>query len=161
MKSVFSIRKIFSFCFFVPYLLSSCQSYLVVNGNEYVPKKLVVNITGEDISNGHLKMIDNFGHSLDTFQAWPKQTIKWNIKVSGLHIESIVAKPGSKNGTDAIFKDPPRKEHFASNWTATIHDEADIAKGNKENGVTNYDYNIVWRMTDTIKHTFDPRIQIR
>jgi hypothetical protein len=130
MKSVFSIRKIFSFCFFVPYLLSSCQSYLVVNGNEYVPKKLVVNI-------------------------------KWNVKVSGLHIESIVAKPGSKNGTDAIFKDPPRKEHFASNWTATIHDEADIAKGNKENGVTNYDYNIVWRMTDTIKHTFDPRIQIR
>ena len=107
-------------------------------------------------------MVDDFGHSLDTFLAWPDQKIKWKIEVSGAHIESITAKAVSKNKTDSIFKDPPQKETLSTTWAGVIQNKAAIqANGIVYNGEINYDYQIVWQAIDTTKRVFDPRIQIK
>ena len=162
MKSIFSIRSIFSFFFCVAFLFSSCSKYLIVNGSEKVPKKVVVRITGYDSISGKLTMVDDFGHSLDTFNAWASQKINWEIEVSGLQIDGIAAKNNNWHATDSIFKNPPHKGFLTSTWKGVVQDETFLqAYGILSNGVTNFDYNIVWQKTDTTKHTFDPRIQIR
>ncbi len=92
MKFLFSACKIFAFCFFVLCIITSCSKYLTVNGNVKVPKKVCINITGDTLSNGHLTLVDDSAQNAFTFKAWPRQQIKWKIKVSGFHIDSIVDK---------------------------------------------------------------------
>ncbi len=161
MKLIFSICKIFSFCFVVMYAFSSCKTTLIVNGTEEVPKKVIIKITGFDTTTGKLKMEDKAGKPADTIQAWPGQKIKWKIRGSGIRsIDSIFAKKVNKN---KIFQEDPHKKFLSSTWQGTIQNKGAL----KENGVIrdggyyNYDYNIKWKDKDGTQHTYDPRIQVK
>ncbi len=160
MKSVFSICKIFSFCFLVGYSVSSCRGTLTVYGND-VPKTVTITVTGYDTTTEKLTIVDEAGKPAEIIQAWPGQKIKWKIKGSGIKsIDSIVSKA---NFRDAVFSHDPHEVFLSSTWAATIKDEVAI----KNSGVSveeeyyNYDYNIFWKLTKKGKtYKFDPRIQI-
>jgi hypothetical protein len=160
MKSVFSICKIFSFCFFVIYSFSSCTSYLIVNGNQHVPKKVTINVTGYDTSTGHLTLMDDSSNPADTFPAWHSQHIRWKLTDPRHHkIDSLYAKAVNLN---EIFEDEPHKVFLSKSWKGTIKDEAALNADTVKdiNGHKNYDYKMIW---DTAggQHTYDPRIQIK
>lgn len=160
MKSTFTIGKIFSLCCFIVYIFSSCTKYLIVNGNVKVPEKVTISITGYNTGTGELTMVDDSMHSAVIFKAWPSQIITWKIKVSGIHeIDSITKKITNVN---EIFSVQPHKVFLSKSWKGTVKDSVAIQNGGVKDlaGYFDYDYNIVWDSAG-IKHTFDPRIQIR
>lgn len=156
MKSVFSICKIFSFCFLVVYLFSSCKPTLTVNDTE-VPKKVIITITGYDVSTEKLTMVDEAGQPADIIQAWPGQKIKWKIKGSGIKsIESMPEKKAPYIKKD-VFSEEPHEEVFGKTWKATIKKEFPFTKDT----IINYDYNIEWKLeNDPKSYNYDPRIQM-
>ena len=165
MKSVFSICRIFSFCFFVVFTISSCKSYLIVNGNQQVPNKITIYVTGFDTATGHLTLQDDSKNSPDPFPAYPGQKIKWKISgISHFVIDNVVEKK-VKAPPDEVFKKKPHPvPFFSKSWKGTLKDSTGlhgIAYETDSSGhFINYIYNIVWRKAGH-QHTFDPRIQIK
>jgi hypothetical protein len=160
MKSLLFICRIFTVCFFVVYTFSSCSKYITVYNNIQVLKKVNIHITGFNTTTGELTMVDDSLHPATTFQAWPGQTIRWKIQVSGIDaIDSITKKPTNVND---IFVGPLKKESMGKTWKGTVKDAAALQSGGVKDlqGFYDFDYNMVWDSAG-IKHTFDPRIQIR
>jgi hypothetical protein len=158
MKSVFSICKIFAFGFFVICIFSYCTSYLDYNGQK-VPKKVTIYVSGYDTSNGNLILKDDSGHDATNFPAFPSQIIRWKLSDPRNHkIDSIYPKPTNQN---LIFADTPQTVWLSKSWKGTVKEKSDIQSLTKDtNGVINYEYKIVWD-TAGVRHTYDPRIQIR
>ena len=164
MKSVFSTCKIFSFCFFIVYIFSSCTSYLIVNGGQHVPKKVTIYVTGYDTSTGHLTLEDVFHNSADPITAYPGQKIRWKISgVTHFLIDNIVDK-SVKAAPDKVFgKEPKPVKFFSKSWNGTLKDSTGlhgIAFVSDSGGkFINYIHKIVWHKYG--QHTFDPKIQIK
>jgi hypothetical protein len=164
MKSAFSICRIFSFCFFIASIFSSCTSYLVVNGGQHVPKNVTIRVTGYDTTTGHLTLEDVSNHSADPFTAYPGQHIRW--KISGIKhflIDNIVEK-SVKAPTDEVFEKKPKPvKFFSKSWRGTLKDSTGLhgiayvidSSGN----FIHYIYKIAWHKYG--QHVFDPGIQIK
>jgi hypothetical protein len=165
MKSVFSNCRIFTFCFFVVFTISSCKSYLIVNGGQQVPKKVTIYVTGFDTATGHLTLQDNSQHSADPFTAYPGQKIRW--KISGIRhflINNLVEKT-VKALPDEVFEQKPHPvKFFSESWKGTLKDSTGLHgiafESDNSGHFINYIYKIVWRKAGK-DHTFDPRIQIK
>ncbi len=160
MKSIFSICKIFLFCFFVLYTFSSCSSDLDINGKK-VPKKVTIHVTGYDTLTGRLKLYDDSNQPADTFIAYPGQEIRWKLTEPRKHaILHLTAKTISKFTEDTIFSTPPKQKFWSKSWKAIIKNDPAIKSLAGTDSVVNYDYKIVWDSA-SVPHTYDPRIQIR
>jgi hypothetical protein len=165
MKSIFSICRIYIFCFFVLFIFSSCKSYLIVNGNQQVPKKVTIYVTGFDTANGHLIMEDISHHSADPFTAYPGQEIRWKISgITHFVIDNLVEKTVKAPADEVFERKPHPVKFFSESWKGTLKDSTDfhgIAILSDGSGhFINYIYKIVWRKAGK-DHTFDPRIQIQ
>jgi hypothetical protein len=165
MKFVFSVYRIFYFCFFIVYVCSSCTSYLIVNGGQHVPKKVTINVTGFDTTSGHLTLEDISHNSADPFTAYPGQKIRW--KISGIKhflINNLVEKTVKATQDEVFEKKPHPVKFFSRSWKGTLKDSTSlqvIAFVRDSSGhFIDYIYKIAWR-TAGRNHTFDPRIQIR
>jgi hypothetical protein len=163
MKSAFSICRIFSFCFFIVFICSSCTSYLIVNDGGHVPKNVTIYVTGYDTT-GHLTLEDDSHHSANPFAAYPGQKIRWKISgITHFLIDNIVEK-SVKAPPDEFFE---RKPHpvpfFSKSWRGTLKDVTalrGIAFVSDSNGhFINYIYKIVWHKAG--QHVFDPGIRIK
>ena len=165
MKSVFSICKIFIFCFFVVYIFSSCKSYLIVHGGQQVPKMVTIYVTGYDTATGHLTLEDISHHAEDPFVAYPGQKIRW--KISGIKhflVDNIVEKTVKAPPDEVFEKKPHPVKFFSESWKGTLKDSTGlqgIAHVSDSSGqFINYIYKIVWHKAG--KHrTFDPGIRIK
>jgi hypothetical protein len=165
MKSVFSICRIFSFCLFVLFTFSSCKSYLIVNGNQQVPKEVTIYVTGFDTTSGHLTLEDISHHSADPFTAYPGQKIRWKISGISHFVINYLVEKTVKATPDRVFeKEPHPVKFFSRSWKGTLKDSTGlhgIAFLSDSSGhFINYIYKIAWRKAGQ-NHTFDPRIQIR
>ena len=165
MKSVFSVCTIFSLCFFIVYVCSSCTSYLIVNGGQHVPKKVTVYVTGFDTATGHLTLEDASHYSADPFAVYPGQKIRW--KISGIKhflINNIVEKT-TKTTHDKVFqKEPHPVKFFSKSWKGTLKDSTSLQGvafvRDSSGNFINYMYKIDWRKAGK-NHTFDPNIHIK
>ena len=160
MKSIFSICRIFSFCFFVVIIFSSCKSYLMVDGKQ-VPKKATIYVSGYTPGNGQLTLKDASGQTVDPFPAFPGQKIRWKLTDPRHHkIDTLYEKPAYPN---PVFEKDPHPVFLSKSWKGIIKDptalqEAAVVKD--ATGTSTYIYSIVW--DDGGPHyTFDPRIQIQ
>jgi hypothetical protein len=165
MKSVFSVCKIFSFCFFIVYVCSSCTSYLIVNGGQHVPKKVTIYVTGFDLTTGHLILKDISHNSADPFIAYPGQIIRWKISgITHFLIDNLVEKKVKARPDEVFKKEPHPVKFFSESWKGTLKDSTGlhgIAFVSDSGGhFINYNYKIVWHKAGQ-HHTFDPRIQIK
>lgn len=163
MKFAFFICRIFSFCFIIVFICSSCTSYLIVNGGEHVPKNVTIYVTGYDTT-GHLTLEDASQHSADPFTAYPGQTVRW--KISGIRhfvIDNIVEKPGKTQAGEAFAKKPHPVPFFSKSWKGTLKVATalqGIAFVSDSSGrFIHYIYKIAWHKAG--HHTFDPEIQIK
>ena len=165
MKFVLSVCRIFSFCFFIAYVCSSCTSYLIVHGGQQVPKMVTIYVTGFDTTSGHLILKDISQNSADPFTAYPGQKIRW--KISGIKhflINNIVEK-AVKSPRDEVFENKPHPaKFFSKSWKGTLKDSTGlrgIAFMSDSGGhFIDYVYKIAWRKAGQ-NHVFDPSIQIR
>ena len=163
MKSVFSICKIFSFCFFIVCIFSSCTSYLILKGGQHVPKEVTIYVNGYDTSTGDLTLEDDFHHSADPFTAHPGQKIRWKISgVKHFLIDNIVAKSAKTPANEVFEKKPKPVKFFSKSWNGTLKDSTglrgiDVVSDSSGNFI-NYTYKIVWHKYG--QHTFDPKIHI-
>jgi hypothetical protein len=160
MRLIFSICKIFSFCFVVVYTFSSCKTTLNVNGTE-VPKKVTIFITG-NATTGELTMKDSAGGPAEVFDAWAGQKIKWEVDKSTIkHVDSMPPKTANIN---AIFKKKPHKIFLSKNWQGKIQVKEELTEHGVigDGGKYYYDYDIKWTdKKNGITHTKDPRIQVK
>jgi len=163
MKSVFSIYQIFSFCFFIMIIGSSCTSDLIVKGGGHVPKEVTIYVTAYDTS-GHLTLQDGSQQSADPFTAYPGQKIRWKISgISHFVIDNIVEK-SSQAAPDIVFKNKPHPVRFFSkSWRGKMKDTTglqQIAFVHDSSGkFIPYIYKIVWHKAG--QHTFDPTIRVK
>jgi|GEM_PF-6720012 len=163
MKFAFSVRRTFSFCFFIVVICPSCTSYLIVNGGEHVPKNVTIYVTAYDTS-GHLTLKDVSQHSADPFTAYPGQTIRWKISgISHFVIDNIVEK-SAKAPPDKVFEKKPHPVPFFSrSWKGTLKLAAGLqgigSVSDSSGHIINYIYKIAWHKAG--HHTFDPGIQIK
>ena len=165
MKSIFSICKIFTFCFFVVNIFSSCKSYLIVHGGQQVPKMVTIYVTGFDTTTGHLTLKDISQNSADPFTAYPGQKIRWKISgISHFVIDNLVEKTAKAPPDEVFQKEPHPVKFFSKSWKGTLKDSTGlhgIAFVSDSSGqFINYIYKIVWRKAGR-DHVFDPRIQIK
>lgn len=165
MKFVLSVCRIFSFCFFIVYVCSSCTSYLIVNGGQHVPKEVTIFVTGFDTTSGHLTLEDISHHSADPITAYPGQKIRWKISgISHFVINNLVEKTVKAPPDEVFEKKPHPVKFFSKSWKGTLKDSTGlhgIAFMSDSSGhFIDYIYKIVWRKAGQ-NHTFDPRIQIR
>ena len=163
MKSVFSKCPIFSFCFLIMVIGSSCTSDLIVSGGRHVPKDVTIYVTAYDTS-GRLTLQDVSQQSADPFTAYPGQKIRWKISgISHFVIDNIVEKSATA-APDMVFKNKPHPVRFFSrSWRGTLKDTMGlhpIAFVNDSSGKwIPYTYKIVWHKAG--QHTFDPTIRIK
>ena len=165
MKFVLSVCRIFSICFFIVYVCTSCTSYLIVNGNQQVPKEVTIYVTGFDTTSGHLTLEDISHHSADPFTAYPGQKIRWKISGISHFVINYLVEKTVKATPDRVFeKEPHPVKFFSKSWKGTLKDSTGlhgIAFLSDSSGhFINYIYKIAWRKAGQ-NHTFDPRIQIR
>jgi hypothetical protein len=160
MKSIFSICRIFTLCFFVVCIFSACSSTLFYKGKEE-PKHVTIFITGYNTGNGDLTMIDDAQNTAVDFPAVPGQHIRWKLSDPRNHkIDSITAKPSNQN---LVFKKMPHKVFLSKSWKGTLQDSSNVHNltNTKDSlGNVEYIYKIIWEPAGPL-HPFDPRIQIR
>jgi hypothetical protein len=163
MKSIFFICRIFSFCFFIVFIFSSCTSDLILKDGEHVPKKVTIYVTGYDTT-GHLILEDGSHHSADPFTAYPGQKIRWKISgITHFVIDNITEKSVNTQPDKVFNKKPHPVPFFSKSWKGTLKDVTGlqgIASANDSSShFINYIYKIVWHKHG--QHTFDPKIQIK
>jgi hypothetical protein len=108
-----------------------------------------ITITGGNTSTGVLILSDR-GHT----KAIKGERIRWKVKNSADPVVSIEGVPLKANTTDIFsgdYGESPRKED-SKNW------RADIARDVHTGDVC--EYSIIWKDTNGVSHTFDPKISI-
>ncbi len=152
MRLVFSLCKVFSFCFFIN-AFSSCKIPSVVTGGPDRPRNHgTISIIRSNTTSGKLEMIDQKGESAQIYNAWYGQTIKWKIKDTA--VRSFDSMPPKKQQLYSIFKREPHKKLLSRTWKAKIEKTTD-------KGVQKYFYNIIWTDNAGKSHTHDPLIQVK
>lgn len=147
MRFVLNLKHVARASVFLSFtLLFSCHRHI---GEPGIAAAEVIKITGSNYATDSLIMQDANGKPADTFYIEKGKRIQWILQTKTVkNIDSIYKKTTSQN----VFSELPHRLSNSMNWHGKIKKSA----GGKAE-----DYNIDWTDTAGIKHTYDPKIQVR
>jgi hypothetical protein len=111
---------------------------------------VIIRITDREGTSDNLILKDVNGNSAHTFIVKPGVTIKW-LLANNTPVKKIT-RIYKKDSSENVFSTDPHPVGGSLNWEGTI-DNLAVDKSEE--------YNIEWEDADTIRHTYDPLIQVK